>query len=272
MKSSATAGSWVTQRPMSNYTQRWQNLVAILQAAAPQASTDILERRSCDGSVTAGLLAVALSRLNAAQIAHITNARGVTLLLIASFTMLIVLAINTIRWVLIGQAMSLKMCWLDAFRWILIGQFFNQFFPSSVGGDIVRGAIAGHSTGDLPATIISIALDRLIGLSTLILILAIGQILMIRSLSDPRLYLLAIVVLRSHSAQSQPYWSWIELSDTIFRLRPSCDAALFPGSQAIDLPTDTFDPRAIVVVCAAGNQSGPDRIDFKSIWAPAFRC
>jgi glycosyltransferase 2 family protein len=147
-------------------------------------------------SITAALLATALSKLSAAQIGEITNPRGAILLVAALVTILVALALNALRWLLIAQALDLRFTWRGASRWILIGQFFNQIFPSSIGGDIVRGAMAGHETGDLPAAAVSIALDRLIGLFALLIFLALGQMLAIRSanLSFSNLIILAAAV------------------------------------------------------------------------------
>ena len=143
--------------------------------------------------LTAALLTFALSKLHADQILGVANARGFALLLAASFGLLVVVALNTVRWLLVARVLTLDMPWLRAFQWVLIGHFFNQVVPSSVGGDVVRGFVAGRGTGDLPSSIVSIALDRLVGLFALLALIAAGQLLIMR-FDDSRLYEVALAV------------------------------------------------------------------------------
>jgi glycosyltransferase 2 family protein len=144
--------------------------------------------------VTAALLTFALSKLHADQIVGVANARGFALLLVASIGLLIALALNTVRWLLVARGITLGMPWFRAFQWVLIGHFFNQVFPSSVGGDVVRSLVAGRGTGDLPSSIVSIALDRLVGLFALLALIAAGQFLIVR-FDDPRLNEVALAAM-----------------------------------------------------------------------------
>jgi glycosyltransferase 2 family protein len=56
-------------------------------------------------------------------------------------------------------------------RLILIGQFYNTFVPGSVGGDMVRGYVARRCFTDASSSFAVVISDRVIGLSTLGIIL-----------------------------------------------------------------------------------------------------
>lgn len=130
--------------------------------------------------VTAALLTFALSKLDTGQVLQVTNLRGGELLFVAAFLLLVTVLLNTVRWLVVARILALRLPWLRAFEWVLIGHFFNQILPSSVGGDVIRGFRAGRGTGDLPASIISIALDRFLGLFALLVLIAIGQLQMVQ--------------------------------------------------------------------------------------------
>ena len=142
-------------------------------------------------AVSAALLAFGLSKLTVDQIVAITNSQSLKLLGVASLTLLFIVALNVVRWLLIARIIALQISWLPAVQWVLIGHFFNQFLPSSVGGDVMRGYLAGRGTGNFPAAISSIALDRFVGLLALLLIIA-TSLWQIERLGDAHLYELAM--------------------------------------------------------------------------------
>jgi hypothetical protein len=66
--------------------------------------------------------------------------------------------------------------WLDLFRVYLIGQFAGLFLPTSVGGDVVR-IVAVSRVRPAGLTVLSILLDRGLGLGALLVYLGIGVLL-----------------------------------------------------------------------------------------------
>ena len=50
----------------------------------------------------------------------------------------------------------------------LIGLFFNNFLPTSIGGDLVKAYYLSHKTSDRMGSFASVLIDRLIGLITMI--------------------------------------------------------------------------------------------------------
>ena len=142
--------------------------------------------------VTLALLAYAISQLSADQIAEIAGWNSVALLLVSSVVVLAVVGLNTVRWLLVARICRVQMPWRRSFQWTMIGHFFNQIFPSSVGGDVVRGALAGRGIDDMGGAFSSIALERIVGFVALLALIAVGQPLLIARLHDQSLSYLAL--------------------------------------------------------------------------------
>lgn len=77
----------------------------------------------------------------------------------------------------------------------MIGHFFNQVFPSSIGGDVVRGYLAGRQTQNMGTVATSIALERLVGFMVLLGLIAIGQPVLFARFNDASTSKVAMVML-----------------------------------------------------------------------------
>ena len=87
--------------------------------------------------------------------------------------------LGSIRWRLLLQGIGYKISWLRAIRLQLTGFFFNTAMPGAVGGDLVKVLYVirdNKHMGKSPA-IMSIFLDRLIGLSGLFIVGLIAALL-----------------------------------------------------------------------------------------------
>ncbi|MBN1494004.1 MAG: flippase-like domain-containing protein [Candidatus Omnitrophica bacterium] len=67
-------------------------------------------------------------------------------------------------------AQGVKVSLYNAFVVVMAGYFFGNFVPSSVGVDLVKGTYLAKGTNKIKETFSSILIDRVIGLSTLIMI------------------------------------------------------------------------------------------------------
>lgn len=81
--------------------------------------------------------------------------------------------IQTLRWLIIARRLGADFRFLPAWRNVYIGQFFNQVFPSSVGGDAVRLWYLRHSI-PVDVAIGSVALERIIALFAVTTIVVLG--------------------------------------------------------------------------------------------------
>ena len=75
----------------------------------------------------------------------------------------------TVRWQLLLRIQGIRLSWLRAGAIVMIGLFFNQFLPGGVGGDAMRlyfvfKLAPGRKIGATP----SVAMDRVLGLLTLL--------------------------------------------------------------------------------------------------------
>ena len=85
--------------------------------------------------------------------------------LIAGFIVMVVIVfLGAYRWRLFLLPQGIDINLGKAFEYTLIGFFFNNFFPSTVGGDIAKGVIVGRSSKKGIGTAVSIIMDRLIGM------------------------------------------------------------------------------------------------------------
>lgn len=97
---------------------------------------------------------------------NIYNVNGLKYLALAVAAGLLSILLMTIRWQIIlkeyGQNFPLKML----FEFYLIGLFFNNFLPTSIGGDIVRiYKVVGDSV-DRTAGFASVILERVLGIAS----------------------------------------------------------------------------------------------------------
>jgi len=85
---------------------------------------------------------------------------------------LISMVVFTLRWQILVRGYGLLVSTMDLFKYYLIGLFFNNFLPTSIGGDIVRIYHLIQRSGDRTAGFASVLTERLLGIaSTLILTL-----------------------------------------------------------------------------------------------------
>jgi uncharacterized protein (TIRG00374 family) len=78
--------------------------------------------------------------------------------------------VAALRWHILLRAQGLKLQLLQTMRIVAVGAFFATFLPGSAGGDLVRGVyIYQASHGRRTSALLSIFIDRLIGLSAFVI-------------------------------------------------------------------------------------------------------
>jgi uncharacterized membrane protein YbhN (UPF0104 family) len=70
--------------------------------------------------------------------------------------------VSVIKWKLILDVQGLRVGWLDLWRAYWIGLFFNNFLPSSIGGDAFRVLHVGRLTEDTAGVTASVVVERLL--------------------------------------------------------------------------------------------------------------
>ncbi len=85
-----------------------------------------------------------------------------------------------LRWWLLLRTQSVFIKLWMAVRLHFLGLFYNNFMPSSVGGDLIRAWYVTRHTSKMFEAALSVFVDRLIGLSTTLIIAAFFYLLFLR--------------------------------------------------------------------------------------------
>jgi hypothetical protein len=89
------------------------------------------------------------------------------------YSMVEVLA--TVRWQILLRIQGVRLRWLEAGGIVMIGLFFNQFLPGGVGGDAMRlYFVFKLAPQEKIGATLSVAMDRLFGLFTVLLLAGIS--------------------------------------------------------------------------------------------------
>lgn len=78
--------------------------------------------------------------------------------------------LSSLRWQLICHGLQLPATWRYLLNLYFIGMFFNSFLPTSVGGDAIKSYTLGKTTHSHLKAAQSILLDRLSGMTALLLL------------------------------------------------------------------------------------------------------
>jgi uncharacterized protein (TIRG00374 family) len=78
--------------------------------------------------------------------------------------------LQSLRWQLLMRCRGLPAPTLATFRIYMVGMFFNSFMPGTTGGDVMKAYYAARGGSQKAATVISVVVDRVIGLVGLLLV------------------------------------------------------------------------------------------------------
>lgn len=154
---------------------------AALADAAEPPSAEEPERRSAGRTGTIVRIAVSVALLGliatrvdlggiGAKLAHLQW----PWMLAAAATVYAAIVLSSVKWGLLLRARGHALPLPRLTRHYLVGLFFNNFLPTSVGGDVVRAWDAGKDIGDMPEGAASVVAERLIASVGLALTAAIG--------------------------------------------------------------------------------------------------
>jgi uncharacterized protein (TIRG00374 family) len=91
-------------------------------------------------------------------------------LLLALTVIPIAFALTTYRWHLLLEAVGIHIAMLQTFAVNMVGLFYNTFMPGSTGGDLVKAWYASKHTPHRTWAVISVLMDRAIGLLALVIL------------------------------------------------------------------------------------------------------
>ncbi len=124
--------------------------------------------------ISAGLLAYLVYRAEPQKIIDVLTTagrvNGFIYLAAAFFFELLAIFIMALRWqkLLAGYRLTVKLSRLTGFY--LIGLFFNNFLPTSIGGDVIRIYKVVGETSDRTSGFASVIIERIMGIAATLLI------------------------------------------------------------------------------------------------------
>ena len=107
------------------------------------------------------------------------------LFVLAFFVCLSTVLILAKRLQLIFAAEDIRVKMADTSNLTFVGFFFNNFLPTSVGGDIVKAMCAARITRAPVKSVTSVLMDRIFGLFTFILIPSISFLFFLKKVNNP---------------------------------------------------------------------------------------
>jgi uncharacterized membrane protein YbhN (UPF0104 family) len=125
--------------------------------------------------LSAGLLYLALGKVDFPALLARLNARSLEWLALAVGLLLLQLFIGALRWREISNYAGAPLAVRQATRLNVIGAFFNQTLPSSIGGDAVRLLLVSRSGAGWRAAAYSVFVDRAVGLIILAVIVVLSM-------------------------------------------------------------------------------------------------
>jgi uncharacterized protein (TIRG00374 family) len=95
--------------------------------------------------------------------------------------------VASFRMKLIIEAQGIKLRFREALSLTFIGYFFNNFLPTSIGGDVVKAHYLSKHSRDKAGSYTSVFVDRVVGLVTMILMAFVALICVGTNIVDKRL-------------------------------------------------------------------------------------
>jgi len=93
-----------------------------------------------------------------------------TFLWAAVFIFPVVYLITSYRWYAMLRALEIKITLVRTFALNMVGAFYNSFMPGSTGGDLLKAYYAAKNTPHRTRAVMSVIVDRILGLIALILL------------------------------------------------------------------------------------------------------
>ncbi len=127
-------------------------------------------------AITAAILAYLATRIDMGEAARATAAIGLPHLILVLVMVAIDRAVMILRWVLLLRASGNPISTGDATRLFLISSFVGSFLPAGVGADAARAYGLTRENTAASEALASVAVDRLLGIVSLVLMAIIGVI------------------------------------------------------------------------------------------------
>lgn len=124
--------------------------------------------------VSVAVLALIAMRIDLAAIRDAFGTLDWAWVIAAALVVYACIAISAVKWGVLLRSRGHRLSFARLTRHYMVGLFFNNFLPTSVGGDVVRAWEAGRDLDDMPEAAASVVAERLIASVGLALTAALG--------------------------------------------------------------------------------------------------
>lgn len=131
----------------------------------------------CKIAVSLVLIVYLFSKTDIVTIWMTMKSANISLLILAFFLIALGYLLITLRWQILLNAQGIKIQFWKLTKYYLVGTFFNNFLPTTIGGDIVRTYDVSRSSGSMTQSFAIIMVERLTGVFALIVYAIIGLLL-----------------------------------------------------------------------------------------------
>ena len=149
----------------------------------------MLKSRLFRALISIGILVYLFSIIDREQLWILIKGTHVGWALLMVVSVILDRAFMAFKWNLLVQALQIRIPYTECFRVYLVGSFLGMFFPTSVGGDVVRAFSVSVEKGKRAEIAASIVIERLVGLIALILLFFVATLcLLFVSFEETKLY------------------------------------------------------------------------------------
>jgi uncharacterized protein (TIRG00374 family) len=112
---------------------------------------------------------------------------GIIYILYALLVSVLAVVIMSMRWHVILNGYGFDTSWSKLFRYYLIGMFFNNFLPSTIGGDVVRVFKVVDDIQNKSSALASVIIERLMGVAATLFLAFISLMILWQEFENPHL-------------------------------------------------------------------------------------
>lgn len=145
--------------------------------------------------VTLALLFLVLRKVGLSELGTQLRQANPRFVLLSFAVSPLLIMTSVIKWQLLLKSQHIIVPLRRLYALYIIGYFFNNFLPSNVGGDVVRGYELGKSTKNQAEALASVFMDRLTGFIMLVLLALISFVSHITLIQNQVLQLTMVVAL-----------------------------------------------------------------------------
>lgn len=145
-------------------------------------------------AVTAVLLYLVLSEVGLEELAATFRQAELVWIILAILMSPTLVVISVIKWQILLRSQGADVPFFYLFKLYFVGYFFNNFLPSTVGGDVVRVYELGNRTKDPAGALASVFMERLTGFVVLLALAVLALLGNLTLIQDTALTLAVLAV------------------------------------------------------------------------------